>query len=198
MSKSDISMILVGVAWFIAFVVYKNRKPAKSVKVPSDTNEDPPPVVVSQPPAAQEQAPSPPVSGTPRERRLEALRSLGQTGKCVYCSSPAQKSFPYAEFSLHSIGISHLIKLLAGKTFGDLPKHWTVAEDDEGAPTLCESHATLARSAVEVRIASAHAEYVEFISAQKRSVLEHRAHGLDEDLSAEADRVRKGSPRRSQ
>ena len=115
---------------------------------------------------------------------------LAQGERCLYCSARAEHALPWAKFVRPSIG-------LAAITTGDLPRHWRVHTpvSQEMTPVLCSSHATIARSAVELRIARAHAEYVEFVSAQKETLHEFTMHGLDEIMRSEAERVRKGTSR---
>lgn len=83
---------------------------------------------------------------------------------------------------------------VAALTTGDLPRLWRVRVpvSEDVAPVLCTAHATIARSAIELRAAEWHAELLRFVASQKDTAHEFAAHGLDEQMRAEAERVRKG------
>lgn len=125
---------------------------------------------------------------TARERRHEEIRMLAAGDRCLYCQAAAEWALPYARFDRPSADLAALIT-------GDLPRHWRVQPPSAGesSPMLCSSHAQIARSAVELRIARAHADYVAFVAAQKEDLHEFARHGLDEALRAESERVRKGT-----
>ena len=136
--------------------------------------------------------PSTPRKLTAREQRREDIEARAQKADapCLYCLADAQYPFPYAEFTVPSFDVGALFT-------GDLPHHWRVRAPDpeDAAPVLCAAHHTIARSAVELRIAQAHTAYVGWVAAQKEELHEFAAHGLDETMRAEALRVSKGTPR---
>ena len=219
MSKYELSGILVAVALFIAYVVRDSAKRKAMAKIAghSASSAGEPQSASQQVSSAAQQpteassagtAPAATsgttsTSGTQRERRQKTLRSMSQGDKCIYCSSPADRPFPYPEF-LRYDGDVPLIFGLPGAMLrasvawasGDVQRQWRVVEPVDGVPVLCSSHATIARSAVEVQISKAQADLVEFISTQQRMMHEWRNHGLDEDLFAESDRVIKGGQRK--
>jgi hypothetical protein len=208
-SKNEVSAILVALAFFVAYVVRDSVKRSKSKGAVGQADAGAAGASTQLPSGAQSQeasastASTDAIKGTPRERRQEALRSMAQGEKCIYCSSPADHPFPYPEFIRHDgsmpriLGVpGAMLRAAVAWISGDLQTYWRVVEPDDGSHVLCSSHATIARSAVEVMLAKAHTDLVDFISTQKRSVLEYRAHGLDEDLNVEAERVRKGGTRK--
>lgn len=191
MSKYDVSLMLVAFVAFVAFVVARRqrgpRRAQVSVAKQESPDSDPPGEVTSQIVPVQTVSPQRALSA--RERRHEEIRErVGD--RCLYCAAPADMPLPYAQFSHPSLDVAALIT-------GDLPKHWRVRAPDsiELTPVLCRSHGGLARSAVELRIARSHAEYVSFVASQLEELHEFTLHGLDEAMSAEAVRVRKGASR---
>ena len=185
-TKNDWSLLLVLLAaipaWYAAtrFVARSKRlntRPERALSVV--TEEDVP---------APTDAPALPARAlTARERRHEEIRTLASGDRCLYCAQEAQRPFPFAAFSAPNWDVHALAT-------GDLPRHWRVREpvSDDVAWVLCVAHHTLARTAVELRAAQAHADYVAFVASQKESLVEFTLHGLDESLRAEAERVRRG------
>ena len=184
MEKGDISFLLVMIASSVAYFAWTSRKRA-TMRTPQPPVQNDEAAIVANNEIAV--VPSARML-TARERRHEEIRQLAQGARCIYCSAPAEHPLPYAEFVRPSIDIAAL-------TTGDLPKHWRVRVPvtQDVVPILCLAHSTIARSAVELRIAKAHAEYVEFVAQQKETLHEFTAFGLDETLRSEAERVRKGS-----
>lgn len=146
------------------------------------------PASASEPPPAAETPAAPPKALTQRERRRDEIRILAHSEKCIYCPADAEHPLPYAVFVRPSLDVSSFLT-------GDMPRHWHARAPSEHAaePLLCASHATIARSAIELRIAECNADYARFVAAQKEAMHEFTAHGLDELMRAEADRVRKGT-----
>ncbi len=187
MDKSDLSLLAVLIVGSIAAFV-RWRVSQRRAKATARPTAAPPSLDAGT--LAEPSVPPPQRALTVRERRREEIVSLAHTDRCLYCTAEATAPLPYARFTRPSVDVTAL-------TTGDLPKHWRVQSPSEldAVPVLCDAHATIARSAVELRIARAHAAYVEFVSAQKEELHEFTAHGLDELMRAEAERVRKGAAR---
>lgn len=195
MSKSDVSAMVVAFVGFIAFVVVRElrRRRDTSRAVAPMAPEAPAGEVsleVASQTAAQPQALAPVRTLSARERRHEEIRDRASSERCLYCAATAEVPLPYARFSHPSLDVAAVIT-------GDLPKHWRVRAPSsiDLTPVLCRSHGGLARSAVELRIARSHAEYVAFVASQLEELHEFTLHGLDEAMRAEAERVRKGASR---
>jgi len=188
-NKSDVSFLLVAaavlLAWWALHRAARKRPNAPQAR-PEPTSDSIPPA----PPAGEIVVPTASRALTARERRHEEIRVLAQGDRCIYCSAEAERPYPYARFQRPSFDLWAVLT-------GDLPRHWGVRSPspEDLAPVLCVAHFAIARSAVELRIARAHAEYVAFMGGQKEELFEFTAHGLDETMRAEAERVRKGSTR---
>lgn len=196
MNKTDLSLfgvlIMVALA-VIAVMEYKKRSKKAHRKAPTLADADAwqtatPSAAPASDPAMPAAVPSKPL--TARERRREEIVSFAQEERCVYCGGEAESAYPYPLFTRPTLDVASL-------TTGDLPRHWRVRSpsDDSVVPVLCAAHYTVARSAVELWIAERHAEYVRFTALQKEAAHEFTAHGLDELMRAEAERVRKGTPK---
>lgn len=188
MDKSDWGFLLALLVMVIAgFVVYeKRRKHALRQRQPPAPPSGEEPSETAAAPAA-----APPTKVlTARERRREEIVAVAQTDRCLYCTADAELPMPYMAFQQPFFDAAAFFS-------GDLPRHWIVREPSESAaaPLLCRAHATIARSSIELRSAELHADYVRFVAAQKESAHEYTAHGLDEAMRAEAERVRKGAAR---
>lgn len=197
MTKGDVSFALVAlvamVAWLVVVETRRRRKRGGSARRDSSVSSEEAAVVVedvSSP--SKEIAVASPVRSalTARERRVEEVQQRAVAGRCLYCRAEAEHPMPYALFSPPSGDLAAILT-------GDLPRHWRVrvVAASDAVPTLCAAHLEIARSAVELRIARAHAEYVAFVAAQKEDLYEWSTHGFDEAMRAESDRVRKGAPR---
>lgn len=194
MDKSEWGFLLSVLAAIVAgFVVYeKRRKQTLRQRQPppppsgKETSEAAPASETAAAPAA-----APPTKVlTARERRREEIVAVAQTDRCLYCTADAELPMPYVAFQQPFFDAAAFFS-------GDLPRHWIVREPSESAaaPLLCRAHATIARSSIELRSAELHADYVRFVAAQKEAAHEYTAHGLDETMRAEAERVRKGAAR---
>lgn len=188
MDKSDWGFLLALLVMVIAgFVVYeKRRKHALRQRQPPAPPSGEEPSETAAAPAA-----APPTKVlTARERRREEIVAVAQTDRCLYCTADAELPMPYVAFQQPFFDAAAFFS-------GDLPRHWIVREPSESAaaPLLCRAHATIARSSIELRSAELHADYVRFVAAQKEAAHEYTAHGLDETMRAEAERVRKGAAR---
>lgn len=196
MSKADVSALLVVAVLVLAalFVAELRRRPSRERKVSlfsgsrQDADEAVSAALAEDPPSTSLAVSPTGRALTARERRHEEIRILASGERCLYCQAAAEWTLPYARSTPPGADFAALIT-------GDLPRHWRVQPPVEGdpSPMLCSSHAQIARSAVELRIARAHGDYVAFVSAQKEELHEFARHGLDEALRAEADRVRKGA-----
>lgn len=187
MDKYDISLLAVMLAAAAAvYAVWRVRK--RRAKATARLTAAPPSLDAGT--LAEPSAPPPQRALTVRERRREEIVALAHADRCLYCTAEATAPLPYARFTSPSGDVTALLT-------GDLPRHWRVQSPTEldAMPLVCDAHATIARSAVELRAAKAHAAYVEFVSAQKEELHEFTAHGLDEQMRAEAERVRKGVAR---
>lgn len=188
MDKSEWGFLLSVLAAIVAgFVVYeKRRKHALRQRQPPAPPSGEEPSETAAAPAA-----APPTKVlTARERRREEIVAVAQTDRCLYCTADAELPMPYMAFQQPFFDAAAFFS-------GDLPRHWIVREPSESAaaPLLCRAHATIARSSIELRSAELHADYVRFVAAQKEAAHEYTAHGLDEAMRAEAERVRKGAAR---
>jgi hypothetical protein len=187
LNKYDISLLAVMLAAVAAvYAVWRARqRRAKATARPTAALPS-----LDATTATEPSVPPPQRALTVRERRREEIVTLAQADRCLYCSAEPTAPLPYAQFTRPSVDVTALLT-------GDLPKHWRVHNPTEldAIPLVCDAHATIARSAVELRAAKAHAAYAEFVSAQKEEMHEFTAHGLDEQMRAEADRVRKGVAR---
>lgn len=187
MNKYDISLLAVILAMAAAvYAVWRARQ--RRARATARPTAAPPSLDAGT--QAEPSVPPPQRALTVRERRREEIVSLAHTDRCLYCAAEATAPLPYARFTSPSGDVTALLT-------GDLPRHWRVQNPSEldAMPLVCDAHATIARSAVELRAAKAHAAYVEFVSAQKEELHEFTAHGLDELMRAEAERVRKGAAR---
>ena len=196
-SKSDVSAMLVVAVLVLALIAVNElrRRPAgRDRKIwtfagPQSSDDSAVAALVEDSPSAGLVVASPNSRAlTARERRHEEIRMLAAGDRCLYCQAAAEWTLPYARFDRPSADLAALIT-------GDLPRHWRVHPPSEGdsSPMLCSSHAQIARGAVELRIARAHADYVAFVAAQTEELHEFARHGLDEALRAESERVRKGA-----
>ena len=187
MDKSDLSLLAVAiVALIAAFVRWRvSQRRAKATARPTAA-----PPSLDAGTQAEPSVPPPQGALTARERRRKEIVAFANTDRCLYCTAEATAPLPYARFTSPSGDVTALLT-------GDLPRHWRVQSPTEldAMPLVCDAHATIARSAVELRAAKAHAAYVEFVSAQKEELHEFTAHGLDEQMRAKAERVRKGVAR---
>ncbi len=184
-------MLAIAVIAVIAEYRKRSRRSHRKAPATADADASQPTTPSSAPasdPAMPAAAPSKPL--TARERRREEIVSIAQEERCVYCGGEAESAYPYPLFTRPTFDVASL-------TTGDLPRHWRVRSpsDDSVVPVLCAAHYTVARSAVELWIAERHAEYVRFTALQKEAAHEFTAHGLDELMRAEAERVRKGTPK---
>jgi len=186
--KSEWGFLLSVLAAVIAgFVVYeKRRRHALRQRQPTA----PPSSEETSEAAAAPAAVTPTKVLTARERRREEIVAVAQTERCLYCAAEAELPMPYMAFQQPFFDAAALLS-------GDLPRHWVVRMPGENSatPLLCRAHATIARSSIELRSAELHADYVRFVAAQKEAAHEFTAHGLDEAMRAEAERVRKGAAR---
>lgn len=189
MNKSDWGFLLALIATIAAgFVAYETRRKRglRQRQPPAQPSGEEPPEAASAPAVP---AVAPPSKGlTARERRLEEIVAVAQTDRCLYCTADAELPAPHMAFRQPLFDAAALFS-------GDLPRHWIVRSPSESAspPILCRAHATIARTSIELRIAELHADYVRFVAAQKETAHEFTAHGLDEAMRAEAERVRKGA-----
>ncbi len=190
MSKYDWSLLAVILVGVVAYFVWRHNHARKLPrKVAALPDVDASKVDAGQ--ASDPAMPAAPVKPlTARERRREEIVSIAQDERCVYCGADAEHPYPYPRFTRPTLDVASL-------TTGDLPRHWRVItpSDESATPVLCAAHFTVARSAVELWLAERHAEYVRFTATQKELAHEFTAHGLDELMRAEAERVRKGTPR---
>lgn len=187
MNRYDISLLAVLIVGSIAaFVRWRvSQRRAKATARPTAALPS-----LDATTATEPSVPPPQRTLTARELRREQIVALANTDRCLYCAAEATAPLPYARFTRPSIDVTAL-------TTGDLPKHWRVQSPTEldATPVLCDAHATIARTAVELRIAKAHAAYVEFVSKQKKEFHQFSTYELDEIMAAEAEAVRNGASR---
>ena len=187
MDKSDLSLLAVLIVGSIAAFV-RWRVSQRRAKATARPTAAPPSLDAGT--LAEPSVPPPQRTLTVRELRREQIVALANTDRCLYCTAEATAPLPYARFTRPSGDVTALLT-------GDLPRHWRVQNPSEldAVPVLCDAHATIARSALELLVAKSHVAYVEFVGKQKKDFHQFSTYELDEIMAAEAEAVRNGAAR---
>jgi hypothetical protein len=125
---------------------------------------------------------------TPREVRQEEMRLRRATGLCLYCEKRANSQTPH--LTLIRSPFDPIYRYL-----NVVPvNRWKidVALVSESSPDLCETHAAIARSHLERRIAENQVDYASFVERQRNEMYEFERYALDERMLDDANAAKRG------
>lgn len=130
---------------------------------------------------------------TPRDLRLREVDLAIEEGDCVVhgCRFEAKRPMPAAVFALGTTDLWSAMPWVSNP--GELPAVWRVETTPDGVdPCLCDTHHTIAVSAIAEKIANHHANYAQHVSQYREDMIEFVRHTLLEHLDGVENRMRLG------